>query len=54
VGFAIWGSEEQQPEDHHGKTSSGISGTLTFLAFFYSMTLLTSYFYPLDWAPVAF
>jgi hypothetical protein len=28
--------------------------TLTFLVFFYSTTLLTSYFYPLDWAPVAF
>jgi hypothetical protein len=25
--------------------------TLTFLVFFYSMTLLTSYFYPLHWAP---
>jgi hypothetical protein len=24
--------------------------TLTFLVFFYSTTLLTSYFYPLDWA----
>jgi hypothetical protein len=28
--------------------------TLTFLVFFYSTTLLTSYFYPLDWAPIAF
>jgi hypothetical protein len=28
--------------------------TLTFLVFFYSTTLLTSYFYPLDWVPVAF
>jgi hypothetical protein len=26
--------------------------TLTFLVFFYSTTLLTSYFYPLDWAPM--
>src|SRR5215831_1517367 len=26
--------------------------TLTFLLFFYSTTLLTSYFYPLDWAPI--
>jgi hypothetical protein len=26
--------------------------TLTFLVFFYSTTLLTSYFYPLDWAPI--
>jgi len=24
-----------------------------FLVFFYSTTLLTSYFYPLDWAPIA-
>ena len=29
-----------------GKTSSAISATLTFLVFFYSTTLLTSYFYP--------
>ena len=28
--------------------------TLIFFVFFYSTTLLTSYFYPLDWAPVAF
>ncbi len=28
--------------------------TLTFLFFFSSTTLLTSYFYPLDWAPIAF
>jgi hypothetical protein len=28
--------------------------TLIFLVFFYSTTLLTSYFYPLDWVPVAF
>ena len=28
--------------------------TLTLLVFFYSTTLLTSYFYPLDSAPVAF
>jgi hypothetical protein len=28
--------------------------TLTFLVFFYSTTLLTSYFYSLDWAPIAF
>ena len=27
---------------------------MTFLVFFYSTTLLTSYFYPLDWAPIAF
>ena len=27
---------------------------LIFLVFFYSTTLLTSYFYPLDWAPIAF
>jgi hypothetical protein len=27
--------------------------TLTSLLFFYSTTLLTSYFYPLDWVPVA-
>jgi hypothetical protein len=27
---------------------------LTFLVFFYSTTLPTSYFYPLDWAPIAF
>jgi hypothetical protein len=26
--------------------------TLTFLVFFYSTTLLTSYFYPLDWVPI--
>jgi hypothetical protein len=25
--------------------------TLTFVVFFYSTALLTSYFYPLDWAP---
>jgi len=25
---------------------------LTFLVFFYSTTLLTSHFYPLDWAPI--
>jgi hypothetical protein len=28
--------------------------TVTFLVFFYSTILLTSYFYPLDWAPVTF
>jgi hypothetical protein len=28
--------------------------TLTFLVFFYSTTLLTSYFYLLDWALIAF
>jgi hypothetical protein len=28
--------------------------TLTFLVFFYSTTLLTSYFYLLDWVPVGF
>jgi hypothetical protein len=28
--------------------------TLTFLVFFYSTTMLTSYFYPMDWAPLAF
>ena len=28
--------------------------TLTFLVFFYATTLLTSYFYALDWAPIAF
>jgi hypothetical protein len=28
--------------------------TLTFVFFFYTTTLLTSYFYPLDWAPIAF
>jgi hypothetical protein len=28
--------------------------TVTFLVFFYSTILLTSYFYPLDWAPIAF
>ena len=28
--------------------------TMTFLVFFYSTTVLTSHFYPLDWAPVAF
>jgi hypothetical protein len=27
--------------------------TLTFLVFFSATTLLTSYFYPLDWAPIA-
>jgi hypothetical protein len=27
---------------------------LTFLFFFYSTTMLTSYFYPLDWAPLLF
>jgi hypothetical protein len=27
---------------------------LTFLFFFYSTTMLTSYFYPLDWAPLVF
>jgi hypothetical protein len=25
-----------------------------FLVFFYSTTLPTSYFYPLNWAPIAF
>ena len=39
----------------YGKPASAISlATLTFLIFFYSTTLLTSYFYPLDWAPIAF
>ncbi len=28
--------------------------TVTFLVAFYSTTLLTSYFYQLDWAPIAF
>ena len=28
--------------------------TVTFLVFSYSTTLLTSYFYPLDWAPITF
>ena len=28
--------------------------TLTFLVFFYSTTLLTSYVYPLDGSPIAF
>jgi hypothetical protein len=28
--------------------------TLTFLIAFYSTTLLTSYLYALDWAPIAF
>jgi len=27
---------------------------VTFLFFFYSTTLLISYFYPLDWAPIVF
>jgi hypothetical protein len=28
--------------------------TVTFLFFFYSTTLLISYFYPLDWTPIVF
>src|SRR5262245_45363336 len=52
-GFAIRANDEQ----HRGIHSSMASmarllrlplATLTFLVFFYSTTLLTSYFYPLD------
>jgi hypothetical protein len=49
------GSEEQHREDSSVAKLLRLSlFTLTFLVFFYSTTLLTSYFYPLDWAPIAF
>jgi hypothetical protein len=42
-------------KDHPMATLLRLSlATVTFLIFFYSTTLLTSYFYPLDWAPIAF
>jgi hypothetical protein len=54
-GFAIWSREEQHREESSMAKILRLSlATLTFLVFFYSTTLLTSYFYPLDWAPIAF
>jgi hypothetical protein len=49
------GNDEQHREDSSVAKLLRLSlAALTFLFFFYSTTLLTSYFYPLDWAPVAF
>ena len=49
------GNDEQHREDLSVAKLLRLSlATLTFLIFFYSTTLLTSYFYPLDWAPIAF
>jgi hypothetical protein len=42
-------------EDHPMANLLQLSpATMTVLVFFYSTTVLTSDFYPLDWAPVAF
>lgn len=48
-------SDEQHREESSMAKLLRLSlATLTFLVFFYSTTLITSYFYPLDWAPIAF
>jgi hypothetical protein len=53
--YDIGGSEEQHREDHSMAKLLRLSlATLTLIVFFYSTTLLTSYFYPLNWAPIAF
>ena len=49
------GSDEQHREDSSVAKLLRLSlATLTFLVFFYSTTLLTSYLYALNWAPSAF
>jgi hypothetical protein len=46
---------KQHREDSSMAKLLGLSlATLTFLVLFYSTPLLTRYFYPLDWASIAF
>jgi hypothetical protein len=46
---------KQHREDHPMAHLLRLSlAMLTFLFLFYSTTVRTSYFYPLDWAPIAF
>jgi hypothetical protein len=48
-------SEEQHREDHPtAKLLFANSRHPDIPCFFYSTTLLTSYFHPLDWASIAF
>ena len=55
-----WICNMRQRQAEPGRNSSMANllrlslATLTFLVFFYSTILLTSNFYPLDWAPIAF